>query len=595
MKKLYSLFLIVLLSQFSIAQAPAGYYNGTTGLTGPALKTKLFQIISTGTTDNGYGGLWTAYPTTDLDNFYENDGTILDIYSENPNGADPYNFTVTTNQCGTYSTEGNCYNREHIVPQSLFAQASPMRNDIHFIRPTDGKVNAERSNYPFGKVGTATFTSQNGSKVGNSISTGYGGTVFEPINAFKGDVARMIFYFVTRYESQLSTFSTGNLLGGSSFPGLQGWELQQLLVWNTQDPVSAEEISRNNASYAKQGNRNPFIDNAQYATDIWGAVVLDTQVPTMPTNLVASNPTSNSVDLNWTASTDNVGVTGYDVFVNGSYKTTIVSNSGTVSGLASSTPYTFYVVAKDLSGNSSPQSNVATATTLAGTGGGGGTSCGTENFENIPVDPNTYGTRTWTNNMITWTATDARTDQTINTKAITIRNGTLTSSTISGGVQSVTVTTQLKFSGTAGTFNLRVNGNIVGSIPYNGDATTLTTTINGINVPNNVIFTLTDNSTPTNRVAFDDFSWVCSALSTVESNVATQIQIYPNPVTNGILNVTGENLNKIESAAIYDATGKLIQKIDRPFIKSNRIILNKVPAGMYILKTSGFSAKFLVK
>lgn len=60
MKRLYTFFLLTFLFSFSLAQVPPGYYNGTAGLTGPALKTKLFQIISTGTTDNGYGGLWTV-------------------------------------------------------------------------------------------------------------------------------------------------------------------------------------------------------------------------------------------------------------------------------------------------------------------------------------------------------------------------------------------------------------------------------------------------------------------------------------------------------------------------------------------------------
>ena len=591
MKNIFTLFLITFLFQFSLAQPPAGYYNGTTGLTGAALKTKLSQIISTGTTDNGYSGLWTAYATTDRDYFYENDGTILDLYSENPTGVDPYNYTLGTGQCGNVGVEGTCYNREHIVPQSLFNSNSPMVSDVHFIRPTDGKVNGVRSNYPFGTVGTASFTSLNGSKVGNSTSSGYGGTVFEPINAFKGDIARMVLYFVTRYESQLSGFTTGNMLGGSAFPGLQAWELQQLLIWNAQDPVSAEEIARNNASYTFQGNRNPFIDNSQYATDIWGTVTVDATPPTAPTNLTAANPTSSTVDLSWTASTDNVGVTGYDIYINGVFYATVTGTSTTVSNLAGSTLYSFYVKAKDLAGNVSPQSNTATATTLAGPASG---TCGTENFELIPTtDSGSYTTKTWTNNSITWTATDARSDQTINTKAITMRNaGTLTSTTVASGVGSVTVTTQRKFSGGTGSFNLRVNGNIVGSIPFSDVVTT--TTINNINISGNVVFSVTDNSNG-DRVAFDDFSWTCATLSTAENNISETFQIYPNPVTNGILNVKGNNLEKIAVAEIYDANGKIIQKIEQPFAKNNRIILNKIPAGMYILKTSEFSMKFLVK
>lgn len=69
-----------------------------------------------------------------------------------------------------------------------------------------------RSNYPFGKVGSATFTSENGSKLGTSISPNYSGKVFEPIDEFKGDIARMILYFATRYESKLSSFSANDIL-----------------------------------------------------------------------------------------------------------------------------------------------------------------------------------------------------------------------------------------------------------------------------------------------------------------------------------------------------------------------------------------------
>jgi endonuclease I len=147
-----------------------------------------------------------------------------------------------------------------------------MRGDIHFVTPTDGKVNGMRSNYPFGIITSPTYTSSNGSKLGPNSTTGYSGTVFEPIDEFKGDIARMVLYFITRYESKLSGFSTGNMLGGSAFPGLQSWELQVLLAWNNADPVSQREIDRNNAAYTYQGNRNPYIDHLnmflQYGEDL---------------------------------------------------------------------------------------------------------------------------------------------------------------------------------------------------------------------------------------------------------------------------------------------------------------------------------------
>ena len=581
----------------TFAQIPTGYYDGTAGLTGAALKTKLKQIITNGHIDNGYNGLWTGYATTDRDNIamtgYENDNTILDIYSENPNGTDPYSYTYPGGQCsGSSGPEGLCYNREHVVPQSLFNSNTPMLSDIHFIRPTDAKVNGMRSNFPYGKVGTASFTSLNGSKLGTSVSPGYSGTVFEPIDAFKGDIARMILYFVTRYESQLSGFGTGNMLGGSAFPGLQTWELNQLLAWHNADPVSATEIARNNASYNYQGNRNPYIDHPEYVAQIWGTPVVDTQAPTAPTNLATSNPTSNTISLSWTASTDNVGVTGYDIYKDGVLYSTVTGTTATVSGLNPSTTYNFYVIAKDAAGNASPASNTASGTTLAGGQPGG--SCGTEDFSNIPAASSTYATQTWTNNNITWTATDARTDQTINGKAITVRNGNLLSSAVSGGIQSLTVTAQLKFGGSDSSLNVEVNGVQVGTIPYNAAAPT-TTTINNINVSGNITIKLI-NPVSGNRVAIDDLSWTCfTSLATVETTKdKSQFTIYPNPVKNNELFVKGENLNRISKAQIYDLSGKLIETIENPFKTSNRINLKGLSKGNYILKTDSYSAKFIV-
>lgn len=582
-----------LLVSFYFAQPSPGYYNAANGLTGAQLKTALSQIITNGHSDQGYNGLWTGYATTDRDYFYENDGTILDIYSENPAGNDPYNFSYgpspSGNQCGNYQNEGDCYNREHIVPQSLFNDAAPMVNDIHSVRATDGKVNGMRSNFPFGVVGTASYTSGNGSKLGNSVSPGYSGTVFEPINAFKGDVARMIFYFVTRYESQLSGFQTGNMLGGSAFPGLQNWELQQLLIWNAQDPVSAEEISRNNASEMHQGNRNPFIDNSNYANQIWGTP--DTTPPTTPTNLVASNPTTNSVELNWTASTDNIAVTSYEIYVDGVLYTTVPATptSAVVSGLNPTTNYTFQIIAKDLAGNSSTASNTVSMMTLSVPASG---SCGTEDFENVPAY-NGYQTNTWTNNNITWTATDSRTDQTINNKTITVRNGALTSSTIGGGINSLTVTTQRKFSGGTGTFDVKINGTSVGTIPYSDVVTT--TTISNINISGDIVITLDDKTSTSDRVAIDDLTWTCETLTTKEIQYKNIVEIYPNPVGEGFIFVKGKDLKSIKKAEIFTFEGRLIMTIDNPFKTSNKLNLKELQTGNYLLKIGENSTKLIIK
>ena len=578
------------------AQIPTGYYDGTTGLTGAALKTKLSQIITSGHQTKSYDNLYNGYPSTDSDNYYEKDGSVLDIYSENPKGTDPYVYQHGSKQCGSYKVEGDCYNREHIFPQGYFNSASPMVSDIHHIVPTDGKVNGYRSNFPFGKVGSANFISENGSKRGTSASPNYSGTVFEPIDEFKGDVARMILYFATRYESKLSSFKDNDILTNSAFPGVEAWELAVLKEWHTNDPVSEKEIDRNNAAYSFQGNRNPFIDHPEYVALIWGTTTPDTEAPSTPTNLIVTGSTSSTISLSWTASTDNIMVATYDIYLDGTLKTSSSSNSITVTGLNPSTTYSFYVKAKDAAGNTSSQSNTTTGTTTENTGGNDGgstTSCGTEDFEGVSGAVNTYKTVTWNNNEITWTATDSRSDQTINKKAITVRNGTLSSSTISGGISSLTIKTQLKFSGTNGSFKLFINGVEKGTIPYSDTVTT--TTISNINVSGNVTISIQNNSTTSNRVAFDDLSWTCyNGLGTDETTV-NKFSIYPNPVKNNTLYVTGKNIEKIKRVEIYNVNGILVQVIEKPFSNKNFISLKNTTKGMYLLKFDNNSYKFLVE
>ncbi|QOW09026.1 T9SS type A sorting domain-containing protein [Kaistella flava (ex Peng et al. 2021)] len=680
MKKLTTLLLGFMFS-LTLAQAPATYYDGTTGLTGAALKTKLSAIISAGAIDNGYNGLYNGYPTTDTDSFYENDGSVLDMYSENPNGTDPYNFRHGIKKCGNYSSEGDCYNREHVVPQSFFGSKAPMVSDIHFIRPTDGKVNGMRSNYPFGKVTNAAFTSKNGTKVGPSTSTGYTGTVCEPIDEFKGDIARMIFYFVTRYESKLSGFSSGGMLGNTTYPGLTEWEKNVLLTWAAQDPVSPAEIVRNNASYVFQKNRNPFIDHPEWIQTIWGTQVIDNENPSTPTNLVLNSISTASANLTWTASTDNIGVAYYKVYVNGTFHMNSSTNAVTVSGLTQGTAYNFYVIASDAAGNVSPQSNTVSGTTLIDneaptaptnlTLGSVGTNniaiswtaatdnvevasydmyvngqlmgsttstnsnianldpsttytiyvvakdaagnaspmsnsvtattlaiglnCGDENFESIPASAATYSTYNWTSNGISWTSEDSRTDETINGRAITIRDGFLTALSAPNGIGDLTVTTLRKYSGGTGTFKIFINDIDTGkTIPYG--ATKMTTTVTGLNVSGTVEISLVNTSTK-DRVAIDDMKWTCYAgLATNENTISkSNFTIYPNPVKNGELNITGKDLTNIAIAQIFDYSGKLVQTISQPFRNSNKIILKNLPKGVYILKAGQQSAKFIIQ
>lgn len=265
MKQLLIFLLAGFLAISAHAQIPSGYYNTATG-TGATLKTQLYNIIK-GHTSVSYDYLWTAFKTTDD---VANQGVYLwDTYSN-------CNFLLGSDQCGNYSGECSCYNREHSFPKSWFGgTTAPMYTDLFHVIPTDGYVNNQRGNYPYGEVSSPTYTSNAGLKLGPCSYPGYTGTVFEPLDEYKGDMARNYFYMATRYENIISTWyandvNADSVLQNNSFPVFETWFLNMLGEWNTQDPVSQKEIDRNNAVYAIQNNRNPFIDHPEYVYQIWG-------------------------------------------------------------------------------------------------------------------------------------------------------------------------------------------------------------------------------------------------------------------------------------------------------------------------------------
>jgi len=264
MKKIFTLFLL-LAFYGTVAQIPVGYYNSAEGKSGETLKNALFLIVKDHT-ELSYSALWTAFYTTDD----KQNGKVWDMYSDKPDLTPPYEFAFGSNQCGNYNSEADCYNREHSFPKSWFNDATPMYTDLFHLYPTDGYVNGKRSNYPFGEVSSPTWTSLNGSKLGNCSYAGYTGIVFEPIDAYKGDFARSYFYMVTRYHNVVSGWNS-EMLNGTAFPAFSTWAKNMLLEWSKQDPVSQKEIDRNNDVYNLfQHNRNPFIDHPEYAELIWG-------------------------------------------------------------------------------------------------------------------------------------------------------------------------------------------------------------------------------------------------------------------------------------------------------------------------------------
>lgn len=246
------------------------YYQNADGKKGAALKTALCAVINPHT-QRTYKQLWDDFKKTDA----KPNGKVWDMYSNKRE------FTFGTDQAGSYSKEGDVYNREHSFPKSWFNDEYPMYTDLFHLYPTDGWVNGQRGNDPFGEAGPGYKSSANEfSKWGSAKSDlGYSGKVFEPNDEYKGDFARTYFYMVTAYETykvngngatkQITSWNCP-MLDGKTYPGLSDWALNMLLKWAKQDPVSEKEINRNNTVYGIQNNRNPFIDYPGLEEYIWG-------------------------------------------------------------------------------------------------------------------------------------------------------------------------------------------------------------------------------------------------------------------------------------------------------------------------------------
>lgn len=250
------------------AQVPAGYYNAANGLTGEPLLEALHNIISNDV-HTTYSGLWNSFKSTDAR--LDSTNKVWDIYSYSPNTPPKYSYTFTVDQCGEYNGEGDCYNREHLWPQSWFNEStntSKPRTDLHHIYPTDGWVNGQRGNNPFAKVKTSGNPQifKNGAKLGASATPGYTGMAYEPVDEYKGDIARAMLYMSVRYHDEDQNWESSNMTDKSV---LKPWAITLLLQWHQEDPVSQKEISRNDSIYVIQSNRNPFIDNPDFALMIW--------------------------------------------------------------------------------------------------------------------------------------------------------------------------------------------------------------------------------------------------------------------------------------------------------------------------------------
>jgi len=616
MKQIYIL-IALLITSFGFAQVPAGYYSTATG-TGYTLKTQLKVIITNGHTwnSNSYDNLYQEYALTDTDNYYENDGSVLDIYTEKPSQTDTYNYNHSvSDQCGgSYNAEGQCYNREHLFPQGFFNNSEnlPMVSDIHHVIPTDGFVNNGRSNYPFGVVTSTNTSYSNGSKWGTGNNYGYTGRCFEPIDEFKGYVARAMLYFAVRYEDNWDDSGWDphtvqyNPLNGTSDQFYETWFINTMLDWHNTYPPSQFEIDRNDAAYLSQGNRNPFVDNPAYANLIWNPST-DTTAPTTPTNLVASNATASTIGLSWTASTDDVAVASYDIFVDGSFytNTSTAVTSFTVTGLTSETNYCFTIYALDAAGNTSAVSNQdceMTTNVPAGIneiffseyieGSGNNKALEIANYTNSTVQLANYTLRLGSNGNSFGSDVSFPSGASIAAGDVYV----IVNSGLSLGCESEADYTNNTITGFNGNdaIGLFKNGTLIDIIGEEGNSSTFAQNT-----------TLVRKSTITNpTTSFSLSEWdsylqdTCDSLgqptlSTSNFEKST-FKIYPNPIKGNTLNA---DVKSTTSYQIYDILGK---KILNGTVTTNnkKINVSSLKKGIYILKletSNGSITKKLIR
>ena len=317
------------------------YYSSLNNLSanerkGQNLLKNLKNVLSNGqkyySYDDNYGNIiWQLYEITDRDwakspasttqygsyNSSTNKITNYQYGTNSDSKNNPYLHSLYINRdvnnevraWGAHNQSGWGINREHVWPKSQGFNNSGhggARGDPMHLIAGNGYVNEVHSNYCYGYVGAVTtdcgselyYTS--GNLLGTSATIGRG-TVFEPQDSDKGDIARAIFYMAARYNNIAGNdnnidqdnpnltldddpyYRTGNSTADEAYSlGV----LHDLLEWHKNDPVDQYEIHRNNLLYKNYtNNRNPFIDFPEWADYIWGTPEAD---------VTYSNPTGSA-------------------------------------------------------------------------------------------------------------------------------------------------------------------------------------------------------------------------------------------------------------------------------------------------------------
>ena len=247
-------------------EMPIGYYNAIDGTKDSELKDSLRQIIRPHTAipyGSGAGSTWGVFYYSDQDD----EGYCMDMYCDSWKKFTSVGAVVS-----------GC-NIEHSFAKSWWGGSkNDAYKDCYHLNPSNSTANSARSNYPLG-VPTKDLKDQSvtGSlTVGRATYEGETFWVFEPKDEYKGDFARAYFYMATCYGDEL-TWRLDNKDVGSkyamrndSYLEFRDWEIEVLLTWHRQDPVSEKETKRMDAVSDFQHNRNPYIDYPELAEYIWG-------------------------------------------------------------------------------------------------------------------------------------------------------------------------------------------------------------------------------------------------------------------------------------------------------------------------------------
>ena len=194
---------------------------------------------------------------------YESSKQHLQNTDADPNDAGNIILIYKQNSVDEPWDGGDTWNREHIWAASYGLYDSDAYKDLHNLKPADPSVNSSKGNKNFDNGGI---------QHDEAIECFFTQNTWEPADAVKGDIARILFYMDVRYEGgddEPDLAVTEALNNVADVPNIG--KLSTLLDWHLQDPVDDFEMSRNEVIYGIQGNRNPFIDHPEYVSILWGS------------------------------------------------------------------------------------------------------------------------------------------------------------------------------------------------------------------------------------------------------------------------------------------------------------------------------------